>query len=71
MKAKRFSVIRPEAVLEVSGFRGWLLLPFFLLRIHSRCIRLFTFNLFGGERKSGKLRILAIPKLTIKRADAS
>ena len=71
MKVKRFRVIRPEGVIEVHGLRGWLFAPFYFLRIHARCIRVFRFPLLAGEHKAGTLRILSIPKLTIKRADAS
>lgn len=71
MKAKTFRVIRPEAEITVSSFVGWLRLPCFLARVYFRCIRLFAFPLYGGSMKCGKLRILSIPKLIIKRADAS
>lgn len=70
MKAKTFRVIRPEAEITVSSFVGWLLLPCFLARVYFRCIRLFVVPLYGGSKECGKLRILSIPKLTVKRADA-
>ncbi len=70
MKPKRFSVIRPHAEIEVSGSAGWLRLPFVLARVYGRCTRLFTFKLLAGSMKCGKMRILTIPHLTIKRADA-
>lgn len=71
MKAKHFRVIRPEGVIGVRGLRGWMHLPFCLLRIYAKCIRLFSFPVYGAGKPFGTLRILSIPKLTIKRADAS
>lgn len=70
MKAKRISIIRPEAEFEISSFWGWLLLPYGVLRVLWIGFRLFSFPMLIGRRKVGKFRILTIPKLTVKRADA-
>lgn len=73
MKPRRFSVIRPQVEIEVSTsvrWTDWLRFPFAIARVYGVGIRLFTFNLLAGNMKLGKMRVLTIPHLTIKRADA-
>lgn len=73
MKPRRFSVIRPHVEIEVSAsahWTDWLRFPFAIARAYGVCTRLFTFELLAGNMKCGKMRVLTIPHLTIKRADA-
>lgn len=70
MKGKKISIIRPEVELEINSVFGWLLLPFFVLRVLGIGIRLFTFPVLIGKLECGKYRVLSIPKMTVKRADA-
>ena len=71
MKAKSFSVIRPEVEFEINGFLGWLLLPYGLIRVLRIGLGLVTFPALIGTQKVGKFRVLSIPKITVKRADAA
>ena len=71
MKKQSLSVIRPDVEFEIDGFWGWLLLPYYVLRVLWIGFRLFTFHMLIGRRKVGKLRILSVPKITVKRADAA
>ena len=65
MKRGLKKVIRPEVQLEVNGLAGRLLLPFFVLYIYIKCVRIAKINLMLGEHSLGIYKALILPKIEV------
>lgn len=70
MKKKRYRLLRIPVELEICRPAGWLLLPYYAAWIYLTGFRVVAVTPMLGGSPVGKIRMVTVPKLTLKRADA-